>query len=142
MIGVRLQTWPPGRAGRIGLLLGLVMLVTAHLAGSIHAASFGGPHSASADVDRSRPATADADHGFNPAPGHDHKADGHIDHAVDRPRDTVDGAVSEPGHDTPDTAPPTTARAEAAHAAWTLPPRLFPVPDGRATLALHCVLRQ
>ncbi|MFE4413880.1 hypothetical protein [Streptomyces sp. NPDC056821] len=125
--------------GRIGLLLGLVLLVTAHLAGTVHASSFGRPHLNVAVVDCSQLETDDADHGSNPAPGHDRKADGHIDHAADRPRDTVGDTVIGPG---PDVAVPDTARAEAAHAAWAQLPDVPPVPDGRATLALHCVLRQ
>jgi hypothetical protein len=142
VIDVRLQTWLPGRAVRIGLLLGLVLLVTAHLVGSVHTASFGGPHLAAASAEGDQPETGDVDHGINPHPGHEHKADGHIDHAADRPRDAIDGTVIGPRHDAPDAAPPATARTEAAQAAWARPPDDFPTPDGRATLALHCVLRQ
>ncbi|NGO14563.1 hypothetical protein G5C60_44970 [Streptomyces sp. HC44] len=132
-----------GRSGRIGLLLGLVLLVTAHLAGVVHGASFSGPHVSTV-------AAAWAAHGehheekgdaVTPSPGHEHGADDHLDHAADRPRADLDDAVAELSHDglpnRPGTADPAAGRA-AGRPPWDVPDP----PGGRSALSLHCVWRQ
>jgi hypothetical protein len=120
---------------RVGLFLGLALLVTAHLAGTVHASTFAGSH---LTIDEVQVHTG---HGPHPDPGHEHKADGHIDHAADRPRDVGDGTSIAPGHDELSSAPSTAAEAGAAHAARPRPSDVS-LPDGRSTLALHCVWRQ
>ncbi|MGW3497964.1 hypothetical protein [Streptomyces sp. NPDC001020] len=143
MIGLR--GWASRRgcvAVRVGLLLGLVVFVTAHLAGTVHCSAFAGPHvggivdcsQLDADDDRDGPARP---------PGHEHKADGHSDHVVDRPRAACDDAVAEPDHDVPSPVPVAAAVGPLARpgtrcgAAGTAR-----APDGPSTLALHCVRRQ
>ncbi|MDX3695658.1 hypothetical protein PV726_36125 [Streptomyces europaeiscabiei] len=87
MIGSRAGAGAFGSAGRVGLLLGLVVILAAHLAGTVHGAAFEGPHLdmvvAVAHHD------AYDDRGGHPSPhpehDHEHEADGHADHAADRP---------------------------------------------------------
>lgn len=136
-----MRTRPPGRAGRAGLLLGLVLLITAHLAGAVHAPSSTGLHMALVLAGHST-AEADTDHGSTSTPGDDHQADGHIDHAADRPRDAVHGRAAGSGDDAPAAAPPATTGAAETHAARSHPPDVPPVPHGPGTFALHCVWRQ
>ncbi|MFD1658407.1 hypothetical protein ACFSL4_09330 [Streptomyces caeni] len=141
MTGARMGARNPGRPGRTGLLLGLVVLITAHLAGAVHSSSFTGLPM-TAVVAGCSGAGGDTDHGLTSVPGHDHKADGHIDHAADRPRDAVHGAVAGSG-DEPPAAPSPTAGPGEAYAARARPPdTLLPVPHGSGTFALHCVWRQ
>ncbi|WP_330308433.1 MULTISPECIES: hypothetical protein [unclassified Streptomyces] len=142
MIGLRSGARKGGRSGRVGLLLGLVVLIATHLAGAVHGASFGGPH-------MSIVATAcphrDADsHGgtMAPSPGHEHRTDGHIDHAADRPRAAADDAAADPDRDALSPIPSETPGSVAGQVAWRRPPGVSRAPDGSSTLAFHCVWRQ
>jgi hypothetical protein len=131
-----------GRSGRVGLPLGLVVLIAAHLAGAVHGSSFAGPHLSVTAVACSQ-GGAEAESGtLAPSPGHEHKADGHIDHAADRPRAAVDDTADEPDHDGIPLIPPAAPGSPAGHAAWQRPPGVPRSPDGRSTLTLHCVWRQ
>ncbi|GHE12762.1 hypothetical protein GCM10010339_77440 [Streptomyces alanosinicus] len=129
------------RPGRVGLFLGLVLLVTAHLTGAVHAASFAGSH-LTVEVTARAQLPADAGHEDEPAPAHQHRAGDHIDHAADRPRTAADETVTEPGHTDPADGP--------SGPAGVIPlpgvrcrPSATPVSTGDApgTLALHCVWR-
>ncbi|MFG2524916.1 hypothetical protein [Streptomyces sp. NPDC048527] len=85
MIGLRIGTAAPGRRwGRTALLVGLVVLLAAHLAGTAHASAFAGPHVEPLVVACSHHDAQGAAKTVVPRPGHDHSADGHIDHGVDR----------------------------------------------------------
>lgn len=145
-----------GRPGRVGLLLGLVMLIVAHLSGTGHGASFTGPHvSAAVEVfshhdhhdhhedadDGTLAPSLGHDHPGHDHPGHDHKGDGH-DHAADRPRAAVDDTVAEAEQDGLSPILPAAPGSSAGPAAWHRPPGVARSRDGPSTLALHCVWRQ
>jgi hypothetical protein len=143
VIGSRISPSTAVRAGRVGLLLGLVVLIAAHLAGTVHGSAFAGPH---ADVG----VAACAYSGTNdsePSPEHEHHVDDHIDHVVDRPRASVHHAVTEQGHDgawpfssslsAGDAQPPAVTGAVSGGRRGG-----FRALDGRSALALHCVWRQ
>lgn len=149
------------RAGRAALLLGLVVLIAAHLAGTVHGPVFTGAHAGAGVSARAHSATG----GSGPLPehghGHGHERDqnhehdhehshGHVDHAVDRPR-----ALAQPHALTaqsPDASglSPSWSRLPAADARQSVPTGMAPegsrggprAPDGRSALALHCVWRQ
>jgi hypothetical protein len=137
VIGVRIGTRVAGRPGRVGLVLGLVLLITTHLAGAVHGSSFEGPH---VDVVAATCAQHSPDDGrFAPHPGHDHEADAHIDHAADRPRTvSADDTVLEPGSDGMAPIP----AIGTGGAAPRDPPTVTGSSYGRSTLVLHCVWRQ
>ena len=94
----------------------------------------GADHHPGPDDDRGGPALP---------PGHEHKADGHVDHAVDRPRAASGDAVAGPERFAPSPA-------------WALAAPVLPAgagarcgadgvaraPDGASPLALNCVRRQ
>jgi len=129
-----------GRPGWLGLVVGLVVLITAHLAGTVHSSLYEGPHVspvAAVCVHHG----ADGDGRFAPDPGHDHEADTHIDHAADRPRTvSADDTVLEPGFDG---LVPTPAVGGGGAATPRDPPAAVTgSSDGRSTLVLHCVWRQ
>lgn len=131
----------PMRPGRVGLFLGLVLLITAHLAGAVHASSFTGPPATVEAAAEAQP-PADTGHDHEPAPAHRHSAGGHIDHAADRPRTTADEAVAECGQADP-------AAGSSGSAGFALMPAIWRRPsdtadsrtDSTRTLALHCVWR-
>ncbi|WP_051370653.1 hypothetical protein [Streptomyces sp. 142MFCol3.1] len=137
MIGVRVRTRTSG-AGRLWLLLGVVLIVVAHLAGAVHGAALAGTHTAFPVISHADGAEYTAD-GIKPSPGHDHTADGHVDHVADRPRTGEIGPG--PGHDGPDTPPATAVAPGAAHAPGGGPPRPLAAADRRGIRALHCVWR-
>ncbi|PWI12297.1 hypothetical protein DIZ27_01510 [Streptomyces sp. NWU339] len=154
MSGRRIGTGIPGRAGHVGPLLGLVLLIVAHLAGTVHGSSYDGPHLAvGIEAAASTHPEAGIGHGRGPvlghdhesddhAPAHHHEADDHIEHAADRPRASADATVVlGSGHSGADVAPPPVAGATAAYAAWAGPPQAARASDSRGTLALHCVWR-
>jgi hypothetical protein len=125
------------------LLIGLVLLVAAHLLGALHGPGFTASHASLPGVACSHPASVGSSHvEAAPGPGHEHqqRGNGEIEHAVDRLRAPADQAP---------------AVAEAAEsfsyeaAVSTLPSGLaerpgnsHSPPDGRSTLVLHCVWRQ
>jgi hypothetical protein len=122
-------------------MLGLLVLITAHLAGAVHGASFAGPHmSAVAAV--SEHGAGDDDGSHMPDPGHDHESEGHIDHAAARPRMAVQDTADEPHHEGISLITPEATRATDVLAACSHPPRASAGSDGSSTLALHCVWRQ
>ncbi|MFF7093106.1 hypothetical protein ACFY9A_12010 [Streptomyces rubradiris] len=130
-----------GRSRRAALLIGLVLVIAAHLAGSVHACSFAGTvPSAMAAPEATHPAdTADGTAPTGP-PRHRHTADGHLDHTADRPRAALDDTGLDGDQHPP--APPTVPRGRAAHPGWRSPPG---VPRDRAngpSLATVRVLRQ
>ncbi|MGW1157490.1 hypothetical protein ACWD5Q_27350 [Streptomyces sp. NPDC002513] len=129
------------RPGRVGFFLGLVLLITAHLAGAVHASSFAGPHVAVEVAASARP-PADTGHEGEPSPAHQHRAGDHIDHAADRPRTAVDTTVADPGHADPAGSPSATADATPTPAVRGRPSgTAAPTTDAPDTLALHCVWR-
>ncbi|MFF8881322.1 hypothetical protein [Streptomyces flaveolus] len=140
MTGVEAATRASARPGRIGLLLGLVLLVTAHLAGAVHMSSFAGPHVAVEVTTCSQP-EADDGHGLGPAPGHHHHADAHIDHTVDRPRTAADDGIAGPCVGGPGEGLPSAADTAPAPADQERPGAAAGTADGHGTLALHCVWR-
>ncbi|WP_158711009.1 hypothetical protein [Streptomyces albus] len=168
MIGLRIGPSAAVRAGRMGLLLGLVVLIAAHLAGHVHGPAFTG---ALAQAGASSCAHLTAwESGFSPEYGHErghehghghvrddehkhehHHADDHVDHAVDRPRAVLQShAVTVHSPD---------ASGLSRSASWLSAGddrQYYPstgtafegsrggprAPDGRSALALHCVWRQ
>ncbi|WP_326718444.1 MULTISPECIES: hypothetical protein [unclassified Streptomyces] len=148
MIEVRIGTRAAGRPGCVGLVLGLVVLITVHLTSAVHGSSFEGPHVDAVTATCAQQSAGD-DGRIAPPPGHDHKADGHIDHAADRPRTVSAGdTVLEPGSDgpAPISAIGTGGAAPRDPPGVTTSPygrsTLTTSPYGRSTLALHCVWRQ
>ncbi|WP_345645681.1 hypothetical protein [Streptomyces siamensis] len=137
MIGSRVRTRTPG-AGRLWLLLGVVLIVVAHLAGAVHGAALGGTHTPFPVISRADGEAHIAD-GIKPPPGHDHTADGHVDHVADRPRTGETGAG--PGHDGPDTPPSTAVAPGAAHTSGGGPRGPLAAAGRRGIRALHCVWR-
>ncbi|MGW0285413.1 hypothetical protein ACWDXT_20195 [Streptomyces sp. NPDC003236] len=139
-----IRSWVMRRASmrphRLGLLLGLVLLVTAHLAGSVHADSYAGPLMP-VEVAVSTQATADAGHKGEPVPAHQHGAAGHIDHTADRPRTTGDETICEAGHADPAGDP--TASSDATPLPVRCRPPDIPVRASSCpvTLALYCLWR-
>ena len=146
MIGLRFRARAAGRSGRIGLLLGLVVIVAAHLTGTVHGSPFeGSPVSAVVTVG----AQHRADGGpLAPAPWHEPKAEGHADHTADRPRtvsvgDTVLGPGLDPGFDELALVPADAPVPVGARGAQEVPPGLKgPSPYGRSALVMHGVRRQ
>uniref|UniRef100_UPI0015F08EC4 hypothetical protein n=1 Tax=Streptomyces sp. WELS2 TaxID=2749435 RepID=UPI0015F08EC4 len=117
-----------GRSRHAALLIGLVLVIAAHLAGSVHACSFAGRGpSAVAAREAAHPAgTADGTDPTGP-PRHRHTADGHLDHTADRPRAALDDTGLDGEQHPP--ALPTTPRGRATHPARHRPPG---VPRARA----------
>ncbi|MFF4509328.1 hypothetical protein [Streptomyces sp. NPDC001401] len=143
MIGLRVGARTARRPGRVGPLLALVVLITLHLAGSVHGASFEGPHLSLTVTERAQhDAGEDLGEPLPGCPTHHHHADGHIDHAADRPRTTsVDGIgpASGPHGLAPIPAvAPSFVRTEGSRD----PPRTHRSPYGRFALVLRCVWRQ
>lgn len=128
-----------GRSGRVGLLLGLLVLITAHLSGAVHGASFAGPHMSPVAVISEHGANSD---GSDAPPGHDHKSGAHIDHTADRPRTASQDTPSEPGHDSGSPAASPAAKVSDAGGGWRYLPHDFAAVQGSSTLELHCVWRQ
>ncbi|MGW5677725.1 hypothetical protein ACWEV4_22005 [Streptomyces sp. NPDC003860] len=133
MIGSRLGGYAGRPPGRLVLLVGLVVLVVAHLAGAVHRSGTTGPHL----VVAAAPCHHEAAGAF--APGHEGDDGGeHIDHGVDRPRAQdadapAQGAMEQPQSDA--------ALDRVVHCG---PCRAAPseAVDGRTRLVRHCVLRQ
>ncbi|MEV0180112.1 hypothetical protein AB0I54_12545 [Streptomyces sp. NPDC050625] len=141
MIGVRVVRRAAMRPGRVGLFLGLVLLITAHLAGAVHASSFTGPPVTVEAATAAQP-PAGAGHGHEPAPAHRHSAGGHIDHAADRPRATADEALAECDQSDPAAAASGSAGFAVMPTGWGRPVDIAAcATGGPGTLALHCVWR-
>ncbi|MEU9606513.1 hypothetical protein [Streptomyces sp. NPDC048057] len=133
MIGSRLGGYARRPLGRLVLLVGLAVLVVAHLAGAVHRSGTTGPHFTVAGAPCHHEAAGAS------APGHEGDDGGeHIDHGVDRPRAQDADA---PAQDV--TALP---QPDAAldHVVRCGPCRPAPseAADGRTRLVRHCVLRQ
>jgi hypothetical protein len=81
-------------------MIGLVVLVIAHLAGTVHAATPAGSHLDVTITACSHEVQQPLHHAAAPHPAHHHPTgDGHVDHLADRPRVTgPDGPVA-PGPD-------------------------------------------
>ncbi|MBX7555250.1 hypothetical protein K1Y78_46955 [Streptomyces sp. tea 10] len=139
MIGLWIRVRAGGRSGHVGLLLGLVVIIVVHLSGTVHGASFEGPHLDAVEAVGAHHGASDA-----PTPEHDHKAGGHIDHAADRPRSvSADDIVLEPGAGGLALIPVgATGPFGTGATAPGDPPGSKGCPDGRYTLALHCIWRQ
>ncbi|WP_433453577.1 hypothetical protein ACQPXS_35635 [Streptomyces sp. CA-142005] len=144
MIGPRIAVrtaWPSGRAGQ---LLGLVLLITVHLAGHTHGAAFEGRHVDVAGVKRAHDTDVDTGEALAGTPGHHHHhhPGAHIDHAVDRPRAvSADATDSAPVPDAV-AAIPVTVPAPVRVGTTRDPPPGPRSAYGRSALALHCVWRQ
>lgn len=121
-------------------MLGLLVLIIAHLSGAVHGASFAGPDMSAVAALSQHDVDDDGSH--SPRPEHDHKSGGHIGHAVDRPRTAVQDVAAETDHagGLPVLSP--AANATDARAAWRHLVCPFAAPDSDSTLALHCVWRQ
>jgi hypothetical protein len=129
------------RPGRVGLFLGLVLLITAHLAGTVHASSFTGPHMTVEAATIAQP-QADAGRGHEPAPTHRHSSGGHIDHAADRPRTTADEAVAECDQAGPPAGSSAAAGSAVMPTSWGRPvDTAASATGGSPAFALHCVWR-
>ncbi|MEU4930641.1 hypothetical protein AB0G54_29735 [Streptomyces yokosukanensis] len=141
MIGVWQVRRASMRPGCTGLFVGLILLITAHLAGEVHAASFAGAHVTVEITVEARPRT-DTGHHSAPAPEHQHGAKGHIDHAVDRPRTSAGITIAESGHADPLGNSPGSVAALSPRPARGRPYDIAaPSADTSAVLALHCVWR-
>ncbi|MEU1596038.1 hypothetical protein ABZ468_25075 [Streptomyces sp. NPDC005708] len=127
-----------GRSGRIGLMLGLLVLITAHLSGAVHGTSFASPHMSALAVISEHDADDDASH----APPPDHKSGAHIDHVADRPRTALQDTAAEPDHESGSPAASPATMAPDICAAWCHLPQDSAAVQGSSTLALHCVWRQ
>ncbi|MBQ0984682.1 hypothetical protein KBZ10_09165 [Streptomyces sp. F63] len=153
MIGLRIGPPAAGRRGRIGLLLGLVVLIAAHLAGHVHGPAFTGPHAPAGASSSAHPTARDIVPSPEHGPGHEHEhphADEHVDHAVDRPRAVVRPyAVTAYGPDTSGLSSSLSWLSAADPQRSAVTGMVFEgarggarAPDGRSALALHCVWRQ
>ncbi|MGW2722664.1 hypothetical protein [Streptomyces sp. NPDC001492] len=131
-----------GRSRRAGLLIGLIVVIAAHLTGSAHACSFAGADVSAVATHEVRQAADEGDDpgSTTPLPGPHHAADGHVDHAADRPR--ADFAVAGPGGDAAGPPLPAVSRGHFVHAGWRSPPGVSRSCDSGSALALLCVLRQ
>ncbi|CAL9282196.1 hypothetical protein [Streptomyces sp. SudanB182_2057] len=130
-----------GRSRRAALLIGLVLVIAAHLTGSVHACSFAGVGpSPVAALEVVHPAdTADGTAPTGP-PRHRHTADGHLDHTADRPRAALDDTGPDGGHHPP--VLPAVPRGRAAHPGWRRPPGASRDRVDGPSLAALGVLRQ
>ncbi|WP_306320309.1 MULTISPECIES: hypothetical protein [unclassified Streptomyces] len=147
MIGSRIgPATPSGRWGRLVSVIGFVVVVIAHLAGTVHASTPAGGH---LDVT----VTACGHHGAAqspgqaaaPGPAHHHSAgDGHVEHLADRPRASGPTGPSLSGPDAPPLTP--LALATTTHGPGVPdghPPDRPPRPSsGGAAHLLLCVWRQ
>jgi hypothetical protein len=124
------------------LLLGLVLLVAAHLLGALHGPGFA-RHTPVAGSAVSHAALVDAPHAVatpGPAHHHDYGFDDSIEHAVDRLRAPADQAIDAPGDAGPFTYEAAAVAVPAVSAAGTLGAH-GPSEAGSAH-ALHCIWRQ
>ncbi|MFJ7905007.1 hypothetical protein ACIQ6V_31750 [Streptomyces sp. NPDC096198] len=141
MIGERRTRRAPGRPGHLGLVLGLVLLITAHLSGALHAAPFAGPH-VPVETAASAGRPAGTGHEGEPEPAHQHDGGVHIDHAADRPRTTADATLAAHPRARPAVTPSPPGGTTVLTALRGLPSHTLPPPkDSRSPLALHCVWR-
>ncbi|MFF8997700.1 hypothetical protein ACF1GW_00835 [Streptomyces achromogenes] len=129
------------RLRRAALLIGLVLVIAAHLTGSVHACSFAGSGpGAGAAREVAHPAdTADGTDPTGP-PRHRHPADGHLDHTADRPRAALDDTGLDGEQHPP--ALPAAPRGRRTHPGRCGPPGLPRDHAGGPSLAVICVLRQ
>lgn len=128
------------RRGRIVLLPVLVFLVSVHLAGAAHSATFSGPHTIMAvDGPRHHAPQDSAWPAFTGEPPHEHDTLEHIDHAVDRPRSAETSVVAVPVMATLLAAPSGQSFASGVSAGSTA---RVAGPPGDGALALNCVWRQ
>ncbi|MEV3855099.1 hypothetical protein AB0J38_12325 [Streptomyces sp. NPDC050095] len=109
MIGFRVgPATPSGRWGRLASVIGLVVLVIAHLAGTVHASTPAGSHldvtvTACGHEAQQQPSPHRV---AGPLPAHHHSSgDGHAEHLADRPRATGPDGPSVPGPDAPPPVP-------------------------------------
>ncbi|MFI9244796.1 hypothetical protein ACIGXF_19885 [Streptomyces sp. NPDC053086] len=131
-----------GRSRRAALLVGLVLVLAAHLTGAVHACPFAGAYP-SAVVAWDVPHAADGADGTRPTappPGPRHAADGHVGHTADRPRAALDDTGL--GSEVPQPVLPAVSRGRSAHPGWCGRPGV-PRPCGNGSSpALVRVLRQ
>jgi hypothetical protein len=127
-----------GRSRRAALLVGLVLVLAAHLTGAVHACPFAG-----ADPSAVVAHAADGVGGPGPTappPGHRHAADGHADHTADRPRAALDGTGL--GDEAPQPVLPAVSRGRFAHGGWRGRPGVPRPRENGSSRALVRVLRQ
>ncbi|MFI0186874.1 hypothetical protein ACH4PW_04775 [Streptomyces sp. NPDC017082] len=110
-----------GRSRRAALLLGLVLVIAAHLTGAMHACSFAGSDPTPV-LAQDVAYAADTTDGTGPTapPRHRHAADGHSDHTADRPRAALDATGLGDGAHQP--LSPDGTRGHPAHTGWRGPP--------------------
>jgi hypothetical protein len=130
-----------GRPARITLLLGLVLLVVAHLGGAVHGPAFEGPHTLVTAVGCPASSTVT---GASPTDRREHHGGGHddmLDHTVDRLRGPVGPAGGGGGHAVPFPYAPAADAVPAARS--TDRPHSGPGhTNGRIRTTLLCVSRQ
>ncbi|AEY93645.1 hypothetical protein SHJG_8380 [Streptomyces hygroscopicus subsp. jinggangensis 5008] len=130
-----------GRSRRAALLVGLVLVIAAHLSGAAHACSFAGPDPSALVTQDVRQVADGADEtGSNGPPQHRHAADGHVDHTADRPRAALDDTALD--GETHQPLLPAGLRGPLAHTARCRPPGVSPSCAHSSSLALVRVLRQ
>ncbi|MEU7409105.1 hypothetical protein AB0B40_07220 [Streptomyces sp. NPDC042638] len=143
MIGSRVgRDGSVGRLRRAALLVGLVLVVAAHLTGAVHACPFAGADP-SAVVAGDVAHTADGAGGTGstaPPPGHRHGADGHVDHTADRPRAALDDTGL--GDEAPQPVLPAVSRGRFTHGGWRARPGDPRPCENGSPRALVRVLRQ
>ncbi|MET8562652.1 hypothetical protein ABZV75_19365 [Streptomyces flaveolus] len=130
-----------GRSRRAALLVGLVLMIAAHLTGAVHACAFAGPDPSVLVAQDVRQAAGGADEtGSDGPPQHRHAADGHVDHTADRPRAALDDTFLD--GETHQPLLPAGSRGHVTHTVRRAPPGAAPSCVNSSSLALVCVLRQ
>ncbi|WP_189295635.1 hypothetical protein [Streptomyces cinerochromogenes] len=134
----------PGRRRRAALLVGLVLVIAAHLSGAVHACTFAGPDATAAVARHGAPVVAEGgtDSGGStvPPPPHRHAADGHADHTADRPRPALDDTGL--GDETDQPLRPAVSNGRFTDTARHRPPGTSPSCGDGPSLAVVCVRRQ
>ncbi|MYW44178.1 hypothetical protein [Streptomyces sp. SID161] len=140
MIGSWVGGGDGGRPRRAALLVGLVLVLAAHLTGAVHACPFAGADP-TAVVAQAVPHPQDAAGDPHPsAPGHRHAADGHVGHTADRPRAALDDTGL--GGEAPQPALPAVVRGRFAHGGWRGRPGAPHARENGSSRAPFRVLRQ
>ncbi|WP_030740956.1 hypothetical protein [Streptomyces sp. NRRL S-31] len=127
---------------RAALLVGLVLVIAAHLTGAVHACSYAG-FDPTPVVAQDLPRAVDGADGAGPAappPHHRHAAGGHSDHTADRPRAALDDGG--PDGEAHQPVPSAAAGGRHARTGWRSPPGTSRPRSNGSARALVGVLRQ
>ncbi|WP_327660559.1 MULTISPECIES: hypothetical protein [unclassified Streptomyces] len=124
-------------------MIGFVVLVIAHLAGTVHASTPAGRHLDVAVTVCGHEAPQSLQQAATQLPAHHHStADGHIEHLTDRPRVTGPAVPSSPGPDVPPLAPAAAILLVGSPRLVLGPPDGAHASNGAAVRSLLCVWRQ